>query len=639
MRNVWILICTVGLVCSCSRDDEQGNAYLPESNPLGVVFSGDWADEEWAGSGDADTRVGNTDWTNGDSIGLYMLDADETVLDNARKKNMKYTYNAAAKKFGPATASQTLYYPVGTNVKFLAYYPYNDSTVTHHNNKVRFDFTDQHTKSLKDSADFCFHRWTDGTYYNRSSGALQLTFSHKFSKIRMTVKQGTGGPSLSDLVVTLTGMPKTATVDLAALALDKDDTDALGIGNDLTDIIAHTVVNTNGTEATVEAIVAPHTNANHTFVFTTAGDKKNIYDVPSTMTFEPGKVYTYEFSLITNELHDNMTNCYMVVPGDSKTFKVSRAYKCRDGAFTNILHVGDTYTNTFDAAVIWEDADVIDDTQLSVSGTGNTAEVTVKTNNVEGNAVVGIYKPGESTPVWSYHIWVTNYTGAETATTDNNYVFMDRNLGATANDFSLAAWGLLYQWGRKDPFPGSANGTAGWNALSDFKGMPNSGDPTTKQISSTTIAAGIIESIQNPSTFFGKHASSSEWLPGLKSTLWNTPYNEKTLYDPCPSGWRVPRFIDNIPSDVNSPWYNYKAQSYGASGGQGMNWGEYAKYPAAGCRDYSEGYPYLGGNQGRYWTTYTWSTKAFHFYFNSGWVMHYTTELRSYGFSIRCAKE
>ena len=59
--------------------------------------------------------------------------------------------------------------------------------------------------------------------------------------------------------------------------------------------------------------------------------------------------------------------------------------------------------------------------------------------------------------LWSWHIWATDFDpNAKTLkyTNDNGstWEFMDRNLGAAnAESGSFGAFGLLYQWGRKDP--------------------------------------------------------------------------------------------------------------------------------------------------------------------------------------------
>jgi hypothetical protein len=202
---------------------------------------------------------------------------------------------------------------------------------------------------------------------------------------------------------------------------------------------------------------------------------------------------------------DGMSNCYMVIPGQQVDFPVSRAYTYTGTDFTNTLHVGDTYTGQFNAAVVWADAAVINGTP-TVSGSGNTAIVTVKTTGIAGNAVVKIYKKEDSsrTPVWSYHIWASDYNGSDTYTnTNNNFVFMDRNLGATKAGLLTSTgtganlgFGLFYQWGRKDPFP--ATGDPGESqSTNKFDAVATSGTTGT-----------IPYTVQHPDEFLTENSNS-----------------------------------------------------------------------------------------------------------------------------------
>ncbi|MDR0745073.1 MAG: fibrobacter succinogenes major paralogous domain-containing protein, partial [Mediterranea sp.] len=384
-----------------------------------------------------------------------------------------------------------------------------------------------------------------------------------------------------------------------------------------------------------------------TFTFTADGNDY-IYNLPDNVNFEPDKVYAFTFTLEssgdTQASPDDMTNCYMVIPGETLEFPVSRAYKHEDGSFTTTLRATDeNYTGEFKAKVVWDDAGVINGTP-TVTGSGNTAVVSVQTKSTAGNAVVKIYKKDDSseTPVWSYHIWVTGYTGSETWP-NNGFTFMDRNLGATEAALSLAGRGLFYQWGRKDPFPGGKSGTAGYAALDKFFGMPTAGSPSTVNVSSDDNAAAIVESIQKPTTFFiNKNTTYYNWLPAPDNMLWNTSENKKTIYDPCPAGWRVPVHVNNSVSDANSPWAGVSGQSFSFGDTSGVNWGTNALYPAAGYRNYSSGFPSDIGTSGDYWSASPSSSSsngASNLYFFSGYVFVSPSEYRAYGHSVRCVKE
>ena len=74
----------------------------------------------------------------------------------------------------------------------------------------------------------------------------------------------------------------------------------------------------------------------------------------------------------------------------------------------------------------------------------------------EGNAVIAA-KDKNGTILWSWHIWLTDQP-QEQIYYNNAGTMMDRNLGATsATPGDVGALGLLYQWGRKDPFLGSSS--------------------------------------------------------------------------------------------------------------------------------------------------------------------------------------
>jgi uncharacterized protein (TIGR02145 family) len=668
MKTVWVLLCAFGLVCSCHKEEDVPDAAVAADamvpNFVGVKGV----------SGASGTRATDETWTLGDSVGIYMLrksgDTFDYDLSNAWYKNRKYTVADVANGKLTFAEGHEMYYPVsGDPVAFVAYYPYSsDADDVDTPNTFLFDFTDQDTRTDKEANDFVFHRGTDG--YNKSDPDVALEFKHKFSSIKITVKQGTGGPSVKNLDVQLTNMPKSATVDLAALALATDETSintALGIKQEVAVIKPYVTYNETTKEATVEAFVAPHAGtgafADRRFIFTTADDKEFTHYLPDADEFKSGHEYNFAFTLkpqdLVNTTPDGMTNCYMVKPNTAVVFPVSRAYTHNGTNFTPTLHTGGTWTGEFDVAVVWEDVTypihLINSTATFVTGSGNTAKVRVTANNVSqgGNAVVKICKKGEIDPVWSYHIWVTDYEPIipdSTWTNPNSttYTFMDRNLGATEAANSLAGRGLLYQWGRKDPFPGGQPGTAGHAALDSFEGMLDAGSTVAIYVpvataDATGIAAGIVESIERPNAFFTYISSGNDWLPLNKDDLW-ADGDRKTIYDPCPKGWRVPARLGNSGSSNNkdSPWYGYTNTPSWPEGSEtgGANFGTNALYPAAGARGNDRGNFTSGGSYGYYWTATVDGNHAANMYIISdGRVGPSSKHVRTLGQSVRCVKE
>jgi hypothetical protein len=530
MKKVLIYFCVFGLV-SCSKEELLPAGSPAGDDPLAVTFAGGSSRGEWIGSPQASARATDTSWKQDDRIGIYMLPSGNYNLTSAVWKNKEYTVTASG-TLSPNGTANTLYYPVnGDNVRFVAYYPYSGAV---NNNKVNFDFTDQSAQDKKEAVDLCFHRGTMD--YSRSGTAgLALKFQHKFSKILMTVTSGTGGPaSVRNVAVTLDGMPKTATANLNRLARQQADSiQVADAAANVTTIQAFTHSASTDAEATVEAIVAPHSGtgnfAGRVFTFTIGSDVRK-YALPDDVKFESGKLYHFNFTLMKGiTVADGKSNCYIVAPNSTLKFYVSRAYI--GDASTDKLRVdptGGDYTGGFEAAVLWEDAaDLIVGTP-TVAGTGKKAVVTVKTNNAYGNAVVAIKKA--ETIVWSYHIWVTDYTPDETNTHKNlrnGLVFMDRNLGAKANDLSEDAYGLYYQWGRKDPFTGI----------------------NIETVAKTTSTGNIEYCIKNPTKFI---TGAGTWLNDPDITLWGGDGGGKTVYDPCPNGWRVPPAQKG---DRYGPWW------------------------------------------------------------------------------------
>jgi hypothetical protein len=349
----------------------------------------------------------------------------------------------------------------------------------------------------------------------------------------------------------------------------------------------------------------------------TSLNKTWTYTLDSSLAFEAGKVYAFDVTLNgeTIVFGDGGVNCFIVPPNATLTFAVTQAYTTKTGTTLRVDNA--TYTGSLSAAVVWSDAAVVN--TATVSGTGNKSQVSVKTTGVAGNAVVKIYKGSDATAiVWSYHIWVTDYDPAAKTWTNNGFTFMDRNLGATEAGLTVAAYGLYYQWVRKDPFP--TTGTVTTVATSSSNGT-------------------VAYSIKNPDTFITTKATPDDWLYAARdNTLWGHG-TTKSVYDPCPLGWRVP--VNSNMSTATSPWYGVSAQEF--DDGTGTNWGTNSLWPAASWRDYNKGeFNGMAGYEGYNWSASPGSSSSNYasflsFYFDFVDVFDYS--YRAFGFPVRCVKE
>lgn len=210
---------------------------------------------------------------------------------------------------------------------------------------------------------------------------------------------------------------------------------------------------------------------------------------------------------------------------------------------------------------------------------------------VGGNALIGAFD-SRGNIIWSWHIWVCpDIIDPQSQTIKQScvehwgltgYDMLDRNLGALSNRPNLqadknqkgvAALGLLYQWGRKDPFIGAnySNEVAFANSRWDnglihvihyYKNwhiLDNPASPITATIQNpTALVYHNISGTDNYTYDNGKGGTTTKEQSrhkGLSELANNGPYlwgtdrgfdkttmelGSKTIYDPCPVGYRVP---------------------------------------------------------------------------------------------------
>ena len=166
---------------------------------------------------------------------------------------------------------------------------------------------------------------------------------------------------------------------------------------------------------------------------------------------------------------------------------------------------------------------------------------------VEGSAVIAILQTessdlGNNNCLWSWHIWCTK--GEPSDVQMGSKIFMDRNLGAITNQEGDArSRGMLYQWGRKDPFLGAcAWNNSEYEALSTYteegnwQTIPLDQYPRNEQWK-------VDITFDHPRTFIQGSADDMHWAGDNETCLWGT---QKTMFDPCPAGYKVPDNFDGF---------------------------------------------------------------------------------------------
>ena len=282
-----------------------------------------------------------------------------------------------------------------------------------------------------------------------------------------------------------------------------------------------------------------------------------------------------------------ITNCYVVPPGGRVHIPTDGVYKAwaqMDEFERTPIPEGEVT-----AEVLWQDGiGVMTERSVKVMNAEkrDKAYIVVETGDKAGNAVVAMKVNGEI--YWSWHIWCTDYNPnlKEGQQELNGFVWMDRNLGATYNKYNeeggIKSKGFLYQWGRKDLFPP----TKGWEKTESDEDLYNlAGEIITFSKVPVEVFNNIPNSVHNSMSFY---TSEESWYTNAKGTyrrndlsLWNSKVGKKTIFDPCPDGWRVPVGKDG---EYESPWEQAKKNVTPLVRYKGFSLkGIY--YPAAGYRE------------------------------------------------------
>ena len=341
------------------------------------------------------------------------------------------------------------------------------------------------------------------------------------------------------------------------------------------------------------------------------------------------------------------------------------------------------------AEVVWADAaNLVHSPSIVHDGGEGFLDFTVSASDIQsGNAVVAVKKGG--TTVWSWHLWfapkdaldkipVTNYQGkvynftketlgwkptqwsgstydkARTVkvkvvqTIKNGGVAQETVINITQNPGNVKKGATtLYQFGRKDAFPGvDASELA---ANSHF--TQSAGDNMS-----------IMNGIQHPDNFYTWGSSWYSTPPTGYSyyNLWSaentaTGFNDnsvvKTVYDPCPVGFKMPAsnaFTGFTANGQNggtmnvygtSDWQTYQ-NNFGHNFWTSSSKTATINFPASGYRDDDDGSLGSVGSRGYYWSAVPYDTGGgCYLVFVSGYVgpLYYVT--RTCGFAARPVSE
>ena len=598
------------------------------------------------------TKVTNDVFEMSDVIGLYVTDyVDDVIpmplqLSGNRANNLTVTYDGSA--WNP---EQTVFWGSGKSDVY-AYYPVFE-TVDDVNDQYFGVAVDQ-TGEGYEASDFL---WAKAEGVQQQDGVVNLAMQHIMSKLTVKLVAGEAyiGSLPEDATIHLHSTVTGARINLENGAVAKDPyCGAKSIK--MKNLGLRTFA--DGEKAVVyEAVVLPQM-LERSVPLLEINSKSVSYLLEDSFNFRPGTAYTYTVTLnasttaikveIGCELEDwndtggdsgeggesgdggsydgdedgveytdlsaaGTANCYLIQGAGHYKFK------------SVIGNTDATVGNVKSVEVLWESFGTdempnVGDLIASVSHKNGYIRFSTPENFRDGNAVIAV-KNSKGTILWSWHIWCADEGWHEQVYYNDAGTMMDRNLGATsATPGDVGALGLLYQWGRKDPFMGSSSISSSRLALSTG-------------IWDTISQGSVAEAEANPMSFIiNGYLPTGSWAAS------------KTVYDPCPAGWRVPEGDDNgvwVKASGKSSFSNYDLLDKTTCGGN------FAKicgaddiiwYPGSGCRKYDTGSLSVGYVS--CWSCSTTSTN----YANcmeliSPFVKMSSDSHRGYGYSVRCQKE
>ena len=463
------------------------------------------------------------------------------------------------------------------------------------------------------------------------------------------------------------------------------------------------------TTASTLSIVVKTTD--HTFTFT-AKPNQNLesgswlkFPIQVDKNFTTGGT-TLAYSVVENTsvpfYYYGESNCFLLANDATNGSFTVNAYQT-NSKYQRINADGSAAPAVNSAVILWQDTDGLISDVTYTSGTK-----TVSYNRASGkygNAVIAI-KDGSDNILWSYHIWCPQDNPGEIVYTNTNsgpYTVMTMPLGATKDihgaekNADPEGFGLLYQWGRKDPL-GRSKAIAA-NTMDDYYG---SSLPTANRNLNTYLTANYTGNVADPtkaeykpvSRFMADYAIAhpnefitvddgtygNDWAGEANDYFWGN-YRDagsfpskaetyKSIFDPSPAGYRV------VPEDL---WVNFTTTGANVGSSDFTKWnmahnGAYTAgafegnvttdatyklsaargysfyydgmgvtntdfYPASGARNRTSGALSDVGSYGYYWSSAPSGASARFLGFYATGVYPLNATDRPNGFPLRCINE
>lgn len=224
------------------------------------------------------TRAADDHWDDNDAIGVYMVNAENSIVRNV--SNYRYTVVKGGQNgtFIPADENNTAYFPESVDaVNVVAYYPQGEVV----DNKLSLDLANQDNQPKIDLMS------AKAENASKSSPTVNLGFKHRLTKLFFVIE---GDVNTDGIEATISDQYTKIQYDIL------NDKLLIADGSEKENIVMKYWNLDEGTNRFVEAIVLPNEEGN------AAEDRQLTFKlnekifnatISNTTTFEAGKKYTY----------------------------------------------------------------------------------------------------------------------------------------------------------------------------------------------------------------------------------------------------------------------------------------------------------------------------------------------------------
>jgi hypothetical protein len=359
-------------------------------------------------------------------------------------------------------------------------------------------------------------------------------------------------------------------------------------------------------------------------------------------------------------------NCYVVSTAGTYAFPLvygnafangkinSSAYTKVEGAYSMdfVNHLDNVITYPF---IEDHDGCVVGSAELSMADTdgvfsgmeiiegGSCSYIKFVVNNIPTTGANGVISVLDTngTVMWSWHIWVwpDDLTPVEiTNSTGVKYNILPVNLATKKSTTAGKMYNWFYQWGRPTP-------------MLPPKDYNSSTNATNYGVKSFAVSSGLANTygagIQNPQMFYIGSTLNYNWFGSMSYyNLWDANCISfgnsdntvvKTVYDPCPAGFKMPNgntftyfSTSNAVGGFNNGW-KFKRNAEDTTG---------VFFPASGFRSNSNGDFVVVGSAGLMWLSSSESLgRTYAMYFNSSNVNPQNGRIIACGSSVRPVQE